>query len=346
MPIAKELRENGFVCTPQGIVLSPKFLREIKAASIESIAEAFHASGTSEGVTKAWDTRGRGRAAKTSAFKSGSGTEKLFNHLSDGKWATKEFLAQKNGSALEERLARINFHGQKGGWSIQHGPNDTIRLVQKGSKEEPKAKEIPKPSSQASDTKGKLTEMCTQAFGKELTPTIKAGIDAMAQRGLDPRLITGLKGLKVGSLNGASGLYEEKGHKNTITVVPSASPSTFVHEFWHHLDYQWLKDVDTKKASPLLTDEVNKLRDDVHTEFWNEKQKVFGGDAPKTGGYEKTYNKHIDAVSNYALQNNREWMAENGRVYVHHPEQFEKIADKFPATYKLISGLAQGKFFK
>lgn len=298
-------------------------------------------------------------------FQSGSGTEKLFNHLSDGKWATRSFLESKNGSKLDERIARINWHGQKGGWHIQTGPNDTLRLVMKKASAEPAPvpapKNKPKPpkttpvkepvpvsSKQSSSSKDKLMDMCTKAFGKELNAfQITSGINVMVQRGIDSRLITGLKGLKIGNLGiGVGGLYEEKEHKNAITISPTAGPSTFVHEFGHHIDYQWCKDVDTKKADSKLKDEVNKLRDEMHTEFWNEKQKVFEGKAPEhSGGWTQTYNKHIDAVSNYALQNNREWFAENWRVYFHHPDQFEKIKDKFPSTYKLISGLAKGELF-
>lgn len=314
------------------------------------------AYGTSEGVTKSWDTRGRGK--HESPFKSGSGTEKLFKHLSDGHWVSKDFLEQKNGEKLAERIARINYHGKTGGWKIQEGPNNTLRLKMKkevSDSSKPKQEKTKlEPSKQETtgsvnqSTKDALTKMCTQAFGGELTPKIKVGIDMMAQRDMDSRLVAGLKGLKVGSLGiAASGLYEEKGHKNTITLAPSAGPSTFVHEFGHHIDYQWLKDVDTKKSSPLLTEEAGKLREAAHTEFWNEKQKVFGGSAPEhSGGWMKTYNMHIDAVSNYALQNNREWFAENWRAYFHHPETFEKIKDKFPNTYQLIDGLAKGKFFK
>jgi hypothetical protein len=40
--LAKEIHDNGFAITPSGPILSPKFLSEIKAASIQSIADAFH----------------------------------------------------------------------------------------------------------------------------------------------------------------------------------------------------------------------------------------------------------------------------------------------------------------
>jgi hypothetical protein len=36
------------------------------------------------------------------------------------------------------------------------------------------------------------------------------------------------------------------------------------------MDYQWCKDVDTKKCDPQLSDDVNDLRPQVHTEFWSE----------------------------------------------------------------------------
>jgi hypothetical protein len=88
--LSQELHDNGFAITPNGPIISQKFLNEIRAASIESIAEAFH--------EKARATYPADHQAAMRVPKGGSSCASCKYVSDDGKDCSNEHYQTWNGS--------------------------------------------------------------------------------------------------------------------------------------------------------------------------------------------------------------------------------------------------------
>jgi DNA topoisomerase-1 len=169
---------------------------------------------------------------------------------------------------------------------------------------------------------------------------------------LDYRKLRELSVDKTLGPRGLCGFYYERAQN--IVLDNTQSTNTFLHEFGHHLDYQFLHrwpSIGTPKDR-LYTDDkkIESGRRGMIEEYQEGKSRAlkflgeditkFKSDAPPLGGI-------VDAKvpSFYAIHDSREWFAESFMRYAN-PNHHDALKKLCPKTFAHIDNMVHGKYFK
>jgi len=171
--------------------------------------------------------------------------------------------------------------------------------------------------------------------------------------------------LKIFNDNPLAEILELVGHKDTrvngeyynlekkITLKNKKNPTVLIHEYIHHLDFEFSDRLTDEKAKENNID-IKSTKED-REKMLDEYKKVIS--YIKSGTKEKNLNLNLESdfkkiskikgerpfMSYYSLTNEREWMAECGGFYID-PDSREELKKKAPHTYNYIEKIIKGKY--
>jgi len=167
---------------------------------------------------------------------------------------------------------------------------------------------------------------------------------------LDSRLLQGKLSviplsLKEAQDRGQKAFFDRSSNPNNELHVYPKFTDTFVHEFGHWLDknYVDLSNKGTPSVSRLGIDKKALVlaKNAAHDEYVRAHDSAY-----RTKGYFKNVDDQMSqaphGVSFYALHNEREWFAESFAHYVAGGSQRSYLRDVAPKTYALMNDLANG----